>query len=85
MTSYRILDKLARALPAEEHGVRMRVSNFFFYEKLTALPEQLKKMKEIESVSDVLNSSIAIHPHLLMIHPDSGIRIRSGFLGETHH
>ena len=53
MTSYRILEKLMGAIPAKEHGARMRMSNFFFHKKLQDMPEQLEKMLEIESVSGV--------------------------------
>ncbi|KDQ55078.1 hypothetical protein JAAARDRAFT_208830 [Jaapia argillacea MUCL 33604] len=53
MTSYRALDELMKALPAEEHGVRMRTANFFFCDPVETMPGQLKKMVEIEAVSDI--------------------------------
>src|ERR1700728_1538660 len=57
MTSYRIFDKLARIISAEEHGVRMRLSNFFFHKNLGEMPEQLQKMQEIESMLEVCCNS----------------------------
>ena len=53
MTAYRAFDKLIQLLPVEEHGVRMRMSNFFFSQPLETMPGQLEKMKEIESTTDV--------------------------------
>jgi D-amino-acid oxidase len=53
MTSYRALDKLVRTIPVEEHGVRMRMANFFFEKDISEMPDQLEKMLEIASVKDV--------------------------------
>jgi D-amino-acid oxidase len=53
MTSYRALDKLVRTIPVEEHGVRMRMANFFFEKNINEMPDQLEKMLEIASVKDV--------------------------------
>jgi len=53
MVTYRILEKLMKAIPAEEHGVRMRLSNFFFHKMLADIPDQLEKMLEIAAVPGV--------------------------------
>jgi len=53
MTTYRAFDELMRTLPAEEHGVRMRMANFFFSKPLEEIPSQLCKMNEIKAASDV--------------------------------
>lgn len=53
MTTYRALEHLMEKLPVEEHGVRMRMANFFFEKKLEAMPGQLEKMLEIQAVPGV--------------------------------
>jgi D-amino-acid oxidase len=53
MTSYRILEDLMKIIPANDHGARLRMSNFFFHKKLSDMPDQLEKMLEIESVPGV--------------------------------
>jgi hypothetical protein len=53
MTSYRALEKLMEVLPVEEHGVRMRIANFFFEKPISEMPGQLEKMNEIANVPDV--------------------------------
>ena len=58
MTSYRIFEKLEEMLPPTEqfdHGVRMRMANFFFDTKLEAMPDrgQLDKFEEIIKQPDV--------------------------------
>lgn len=53
MTSYRAFDKLMQLFPAEEHGVRMRMANFFFTRAIEDMPGQLSKMNEICSQVDV--------------------------------
>ncbi len=58
MTSYRIFDKLQATMPADEyfeHGVRMRMANFFFGQVLEDMPDrgQLDKFEEIVSQSEV--------------------------------
>ena len=54
MTSYRVFERLQKLLPAESHGVRMRVANFFFDQPIEHNPEEFEKMCEIdaEKVSD---------------------------------
>ena len=52
MTSYRILEDLMQALPADGpsgHGVRMRVANFFFDKPIEQNAEEYEKMLEIEA------------------------------------
>ncbi|KAF9487870.1 nucleotide-binding domain-containing protein [Pleurotus eryngii] len=53
LTSYRAWDKLMKTLPVEEHGVRMRVANFFFEQSLNDMPGQLEKMNEIEAAREI--------------------------------
>ncbi|KAF8883580.1 hypothetical protein BD779DRAFT_1801963 [Infundibulicybe gibba] len=53
MTTYRGLDKLIHTLPAHEHGVRMRMANFFFEQSIHKMSGQLEKMNEIAAVHDV--------------------------------
>ncbi|KAF8873830.1 nucleotide-binding domain-containing protein [Infundibulicybe gibba] len=53
MTTYRGLDKLMHTLPAHEHGVRMRMANFFFEQSIDKMPGQLEKMNEIAAVHDI--------------------------------
>ncbi|KZT65247.1 nucleotide-binding domain-containing protein [Daedalea quercina L-15889] len=48
MTSYHVFEELMKLVPAEDHGVRMRLANFFFDRPLENLPDQYQKMKEIE-------------------------------------
>ena len=56
MVAYRAFDKLMQLLPAEHHGVRMRMSNLFFSKPLEQMPGQLEKMREIES-----NGEVCVH------------------------
>jgi D-amino-acid oxidase len=49
MTSYHIFSKLAAIADPANHGIRMRLVNFFFKKKLEDLPEQVAKMREIEA------------------------------------
>ncbi len=65
MTSYRIFDKLQQMMPPEDyfdHGVRMRLANFFFDEVLENMPDcgQLDKWLEISSQPDVCIPSRSI-------------------------
>lgn len=53
MIVYRVLVELMHLLPTEDHGVRMRMANFFFSQPLESMPGQLLKMHEIESVTEV--------------------------------
>ncbi|KAF8877515.1 FAD dependent oxidoreductase [Infundibulicybe gibba] len=53
MTSYRGFDKLIHALPVEEHGVRMRMANFFFGQSIHKMSGQLQKMNEISAAHDI--------------------------------
>ncbi|KAF8875175.1 nucleotide-binding domain-containing protein [Infundibulicybe gibba] len=53
MTTYRGLDKLMHTLPAQEHGVRMRMANFFFEQSIHKMSGQLEKMNEIAAVHDI--------------------------------
>ncbi|KAF8878561.1 hypothetical protein BD779DRAFT_1676820 [Infundibulicybe gibba] len=53
MTTYRGLDKLIHTLPAHEHGVRMRMANFFFEQSIHKMSGQLEKMNEIAAVHDI--------------------------------
>ncbi|KAF8656402.1 hypothetical protein AX16_002547 [Volvariella volvacea WC 439] len=53
MTTYRALDRLMKIVPVEEHGVRMRMANFFFEQVLEKMPGQLEKMLEIQDVPDI--------------------------------
>ena len=48
MTSYHVFERLMDMLPVEDHGIRMRLANFFFDRPLENLPDQYQKMKEIE-------------------------------------
>ena len=48
MTSYHVFERLMDLLPVEDHGVRMRLANFFFDRPLENLPDQYQKMREIE-------------------------------------
>ncbi|KAF8875166.1 hypothetical protein BD779DRAFT_1678370 [Infundibulicybe gibba] len=61
MTTYRGLDKLMHTLPAQEHGVRMRMANFFFEQSIHKMSGQLEKMNEIAAVHDV-NPRIQARP-----------------------
>ncbi|KAF8880845.1 nucleotide-binding domain-containing protein [Infundibulicybe gibba] len=53
MTTYRGLEKLIHTLPAQEHGVRMRMANFFFEQSIHKMSGQLEKMNEIAAVHDI--------------------------------
>lgn len=53
MIVYRVLVELMHLLPTEDHGVRMRMANFFFSQPLENMPGQLLKMHEIESTTEV--------------------------------
>lgn len=49
MTSYDVLEKLQKILPAEAHGIRMRTANFFFDRPIEENEEEYNKMREIEA------------------------------------
>lgn len=49
MASYHIFSKLAAAADARDHGIRLRMVNFFFRQRLEELPTQLEKMQEIKA------------------------------------
>ncbi|KAJ3538631.1 hypothetical protein NM688_g6490 [Phlebia brevispora] len=49
MISYHVFEKLHKLLPAETHGIRMRVSNFFFDSPIEEDAEEYAKMCEIEA------------------------------------
>ncbi|KAF8991439.1 FAD dependent oxidoreductase [Hymenopellis radicata] len=58
MTSYRVFDKLQKMLPPNEyldHGVRMRMANFFFDQVLEEMPDrgQLDKYEEIVAQPEI--------------------------------
>ena len=64
MTSYRILEDLMQALPADGpsgHGVRMRVANFFFDKPIESNPEEYEKMCEIEEAKVSSISAAGYH------------------------
>lgn len=54
MTSYKIFEQIVTKLGETDgidHGVRMRIANFFFDTPLEARPDQLEKWEEICSLS----------------------------------
>ena len=58
MTSYRVFEKLEEMFPASDfmdHGVRMKMANFFFDQVLEDMPDkgQLEKFEEICAQLDV--------------------------------
>ena len=56
MTSYRIFEKLQKIFPDRElpdHGIRMRMANFFFDKPIEETEDEYEKMLEIESIPDV--------------------------------
>ncbi|THH29895.1 hypothetical protein EUX98_g4296 [Antrodiella citrinella] len=56
MTSYRIFEKLQKVLPDRElpdHGVRMRMANFFFDNPIEQSEDEYEKMLEIETISEI--------------------------------
>lgn len=58
MTSYRVFEKLIEMFPPNDfmdHGVRMRMANFFFDQVLEDMPDkgQLEKFEEIVGQADV--------------------------------
>ncbi|KAF9016612.1 FAD dependent oxidoreductase [Hymenopellis radicata] len=58
MTAYRVFDKLQEIMPRSDyldHGVQMRMANFFFDQKMENMPDrgQLDKYEEIVSQSDI--------------------------------
>jgi hypothetical protein len=80
MTSYRALGKLVRSIPVEEHGVRMRMANFF-HKDLNDTPDQLEKMVEIEGVKDVRARS----PNRLSVSFLTAFEFRSKASNTTRH
>ncbi|KAJ3737765.1 FAD dependent oxidoreductase [Lentinula guzmanii] len=57
MTSYKIFEEIVTKLGETDgidHGVRMRVANFFFDTPLEARPDQLEKWEEICSLSHTI-------------------------------
>ncbi|KAF9067497.1 FAD dependent oxidoreductase [Rhodocollybia butyracea] len=56
MTSYKVFEEIITKLETEgiDHGVRMRVANFFFDTPLEARPDQLEKWEEICSLSHTI-------------------------------
>lgn len=61
MTSYRVFEKLQEMFPANDHfdhGVRMRMANFFFDQVLENMPDpgQLEKYQEIVAQTEVSDS-----------------------------
>ena len=65
MTSYKIFSKLAATGNALDHGVRMRLVNFFFKQKLEDLPVQFEKMKEIAAagIDDFKRDPLLVTEH----------------------
>ena len=56
MTSYRVFEKLQKVLPDRElpdHGIRMRMANFFFDKPIEETEDEYEKMLEIESIPEV--------------------------------
>jgi D-amino-acid oxidase len=73
MTSYHIFSKLAALADPANHGIRIRLVNFFFKKKLEDLPEQLAKMHEIEAAGI---AGFAHDPNLVgehAVNQDAGI------------
>ena len=61
MTSYRVFEKLQEMFPTNDHfdhGVRMRMANFFFDQVLENMPDpgQLEKYQEIVAQTEVSDS-----------------------------
>ena len=66
MTSYHIFDKLHQMVPCNnspfDHGIRMRMANFFFTEPLETMSDlgQLEKWEEILAMSkEVIHFELA--------------------------
>ncbi len=58
MTAYRVFDKLQQTMPRSDyldHGVQMRMANFFFDQKMESMPDrsQLDKFEDICAQKDV--------------------------------
>ena len=66
MTSYHAFGKLAKLLPADVHGVRMRTANFFFDMPLEDDTEQWKKMEEIRA-AEVSRTTAKLPDPLMLI------------------
>jgi D-amino-acid oxidase len=52
MTSYHAFDKLQQILPVgdlPQHGIAMRMANFFFDRPVQDMPDELEKMNEIST------------------------------------
>jgi D-amino-acid oxidase len=70
MTSYKVFEqivtKLGDSTDGVEHGVRLRLANFFFDTPLEARPDQLQKWEEICSFSDTVrvDFSLPLNQHL---------------------
>lgn len=54
-------------LPVEEHGIRMRMANFFFSRAMESMPGQMKKMVEIMAVPEVINPGLSEGNFLKML------------------
>lgn len=67
MTSYKIFEEIVEKLgetDAIDHGVRMRVANFFFDTPLEARPDQLEKWQEISNLSHTVRIPSLNYPYL---------------------
>ncbi|KAH8103352.1 FAD dependent oxidoreductase [Cristinia sonorae] len=56
MTSYRVFEKLQKILPERElpdHGIRMRMSNFFFDKPIEQTEDEYEKMVEISTIPEI--------------------------------
>lgn len=63
MTSYRVFEKLQKVLPDRElpdHGIRMRMANFFFDKPIEESEDEYEKMLEIASIPEV-----KLTPHIV--------------------
>ncbi|KAF8901280.1 FAD dependent oxidoreductase [Mucidula mucida] len=85
MTSYRIFDKLQQMMPPEDyfdHGVRMRLANFFFDEVLENMPDcgQLDKWLEISSQPDI--RCVRRDPRLIKSH---AVNQKAGVVDSYQH
>ncbi|KIY71401.1 FAD dependent oxidoreductase [Cylindrobasidium torrendii FP15055 ss-10] len=85
MTSYRLFDRLLEILPPDDyidHGVRMRMSNFFFDRLLEDMPDpgQAKKFLEIASQVDI--RGVRRDPNIILEH---GVDISAGIVDAYQH
>lgn len=82
MTSYRVFEKLIEMFPPKDfmdHGVRMRMVNFFFDQVLEDMPDkgQLEKFEEIAGQMDVSSLPSSAFGLALTRIPDQGHSSRS--------